>query len=377
MARTCTAEPGVTFVELVRATLKHSLVPFCVPEQKTITIGGAVAGCSIESMSYKYGGFHDSCLEYEVITAKGEVLTCTPDNGNKLVFQMVHGTFGTLGIISCLKFKLTPAKPYVKVTNEKYPSVEAYQAGILKHYREQDADFMDGMIFSATECVLCIGNFVDEAPYAHNYEWMRIYYEMAQNQQEDYMRTIDYFFRYDKGTTHVDLKSPLSRFLFGRFVGSTNVLWFAQTFHKILPASIIPVVIDVFLPFEKLAEFLAWHEQETHYFPLWCVPYKAVHSYEWLSEKFHANRQSDLLVDIAIYAMKTNDNAAYYRKLELKLLELGGLKTLIADNYFTPEEFWQTWNKDNYYAVKQITDPQNIFRDLYEKTVQGVRGLGR
>ena len=47
----CVAEPGVTFSDLVKVTLKHKLVPVVVPELKTITIGGAVAGCSIESMS--------------------------------------------------------------------------------------------------------------------------------------------------------------------------------------------------------------------------------------------------------------------------------------------------------------------------------------
>src|SRR5262249_22050569 len=94
--KTCTAEPGVTFVDLVRATLNHGLVPVVVPELKTITIGGAVAGCSIESMSFRYGGFHDACLEYEVITTDGKVLRCTPDNEHHLVFQMMHSSFGTL-----------------------------------------------------------------------------------------------------------------------------------------------------------------------------------------------------------------------------------------------------------------------------------------
>src|SRR5437773_896960 len=89
--RTCTAESGVTFVELVAATLRHGLVPIVVPELKTITIGGAVSGCSIESMSFRYGGFHDTCLAYEVVTATGDVLRCTPDNEHSLVFQMMHG----------------------------------------------------------------------------------------------------------------------------------------------------------------------------------------------------------------------------------------------------------------------------------------------
>src|SRR5690606_25703242 len=87
--RTCTAEPGVTFEDLVAATLPHGLVPIVVPELRTITVGGAVSGCSIESMSFVHGGFHDTCLEYEVITADGRVLRCTPDNEHALVFQMM------------------------------------------------------------------------------------------------------------------------------------------------------------------------------------------------------------------------------------------------------------------------------------------------
>ena len=213
ITQTCTAEPGVTFVDLVKATMRYNLVPIVVPELKTITIGGAVAGCSIESMSYKYGGFHDACLEYEVITAKGDVLICTPENENHLIFQMVHGTFGTLGIIAKLKFKLVPAKPFVKMEYEKYGTLEDYKSAIWKHYENKDVDFMDGIIHSPAEYVLSIGNFVDKAPYLHRYNWTRVYYQSTAKRKEDYIRTPDYFFRYDKGVTNVNPKCFLGRLL--------------------------------------------------------------------------------------------------------------------------------------------------------------------
>ena len=57
-------------------------------------------------------------------------------------------------------------------------------------------------------------------------------------------------------------------------------------------------------------------------------------------------------------------------------MELGGLKTLISNNYYTEDEFWKIWNKCNYDEVKNVTDPANIFRGLYEKTVSAARGLG-
>ena len=81
------------------------------------------------------------------------------------MLQMMHGTFGTLGIITLLTFRLIPAKPFVKVTYEKYKSLEEYKNAIWAHYRAKDIDFMDGIIHSPTEYILSAGNFVDEAPY--------------------------------------------------------------------------------------------------------------------------------------------------------------------------------------------------------------------
>ena len=61
--------------------------------------------------------------------------------------------------------------------------------------------------------------------------------------------------------------------------------------------------------------------------------------------------------------------------IEEKLRELGGIKTLISHNYYSRDEFWSIWNKRNYDAVKAITDPRNVFRDLYTKTCRAAMGL--
>lgn len=372
--KVCIAEPGVTFVDLVTTTMKHGLVPIVVPELKTITIGGAVAGCSIESMSYKFGGFHDSCLEYEIITAKGDVLKCTPDNENRLVFQMVHGTFGTLGIITKLKFKLIPAKKYVHVQYEKYDNVEDYKKAIWKHYTEKDVDFMDGIIHSPKLYVLSVGNFVDEAPYSHKYDWMRIYYDSTAKRKEDYLKTPDYFFRYDKGVTNVSPKSFLGRLFLGKFTNSTNMLKIAKRLRKILPRKMIPITVDTFIPYSKLTEFLDWYEKEVGHYALWVVPYKRVHDYEWIDDEFLKKTPDQLYVDIALYGMKKWDKN-YYKLIEDKLIEIGGLKTLITENYYSEEDFWKVWNKKNYDEVKRKTDPDNIFRNLFTKTCKTMRGL--
>lgn len=368
----CIAEPGVTFFDLVKATLKQNLIPMTVPEHKAITIGGAVAGCSIESMSYKYGGFHDSCIEYEIITAKGDVLICSPEKDN-LIFQMMHGTFGTLGIISKITFKLIPAKKFIRMINEKYETLEDYKSAISNHIRLNDIDFMDGIIYSEKEYVLCIGNFTDNAPYTNNYNWTKVYYISTKKRKEDYIKTIDYFFRYDNGTTIPNQKTFLGRLLLGKFCGSTTILNLANRFHKLISPKKIPVIVDLFIPFSKMNDFMDWYRNEINFFPLWMVPYKQPHLYEWIEPSFLEN-PDELVLDIAIYGLKKSEDKDYYRIIEEELMKIRGLKTLISNNFYSEDEFWKVWNKKNYYKIKKITDPDNIFRDLYEKICKSSMG---
>jgi FAD/FMN-containing dehydrogenase len=361
--RICVAESGVTFVDLVAATLPHGLVPMVVPELKTITIGGAVAGCSLESMSFRHGGFHDSCLEYEVITATGEVLTCTPDNEHHLLFQMMHGAFGTLGILSKLTFRLVPAKPFVHVTYEKHARLDDYLAAIEAHTAWHGVDFMDGIIHRPDLHVLSVGRFVDHAPYTHRYDRLAVYYKSTARRDEDYLDTEHYLFRYDRGVTNV---TP--------FLSSAKVLRLAQWLHRWLPADRPRVTLDTFVPISRVPAFLDWYTREVGHFPLWCVPYRRVRDYEWIRPSFFAGLEDELFLDLAIYGMKQPRGKNIHRMIEEELARIGGLKTLISHNYYSPDEFWSVWNKPNYDEVKRLTDPKNVFRDLYTKTCLAAHG---
>lgn len=374
--RICIAEPGVPFCRIVDQALPLGFVPIVVPELKTITIGGAVAGCSIESMSYVHGGFHDTCCEYEIITAKGDVLTCTPDNDHSLIFQMMHGSFGTVGILSRLVFRLIPAKPFVHLRHETHRSIDSYRASIWSHYERRDVDFMDGIIHSPSHLVLCVGDFTDSAPYTNRYDWLKVYYQSTAARREDYLKTPHYFYRYDQGVTNVHPKSFIGRLLFGKFLGSSRILRLAEKLRWLLLTDDRPdVTVDTFIPFSRLKEFLEWYAKDFGHFPLWVVPYARVHDYEWLADSFWAKLPDELMIDIAIYGMKQRGETNYYRLMEEKLQELGGIKTLISYNYYQEEEFWQIFNRKNYDTVKAITDPDNIFRNLYEKTCRAAMGL--
>jgi len=63
----------------------------------------------------------------------------------------------------------------------------------------------------------------------------------------------------------------------------------------------------------------------------------------------------------------------YNRKIEHKVAELGGIKSLYSDSYFTEQEFWATYNRETYLALKRKYDPNSALGDLYAKCVKAKR----
>jgi FAD/FMN-containing dehydrogenase len=372
--RVCIAEAGVTFADLLRATLPRGLMPAVVPELEGITIGGAVSGCSLESSSFKYGGFHDTCLEYEVITGDGRVLTCSPEQ-DPLIFEMIHGSYGTLGLLTKLTFRLVPAKPFVHLQYRTLGSAPEFLAELGARCDEGDYEFIDGIVHGPTEFVLCLGKMVETAPYVSDYRRIGPYYKSTRTKQDDYLRTDDYCFRYDADAhwltrTFPPLQwQPVRRILGGTFLGSTNLIRWSQRLERIFKLKKRPdVVVDVFIPAPNFVTFYEWYERELDYFPLWIVPYSMPKPYAWLDPAQAEKSAGDLMIDCAVYGMKNNrPDVDVSELLEKKTHELGGVKTLISRNHYTKEQFWSIYNSSNYNEVKEKTDPQGLFPDLFEK----------
>lgn len=371
---TCTAEPGITFAELVKATLAEGLIPTVVPELEGITIGGAVAGCSVESMSYKYGGFHDSCLEYEVVSGDGEIVTCSREK-EPLAFEMLHGSYGTLAILTKLKFKLVPAKKFVKMEYRKYANFTDFERDLLERCKTGDYDFVDGIVHAPDCHVLCLGNFVDSAPYASNYRWLNIFYKSTRERTEDYLTTFDYCFRYDTEChwltkTVPGLESKLVRLAIGKIaLGSTNLIKWSKRLEGVLKLKKRPdVVVDIFIPSRRFGDFWKWYEQEYSFYPLWVIPYRIPKLYGWVSEEHGKRMQDELMIDCAVYGKVNNHPEIDYSEvLEHKTYELGGIKTLISRNHYSKERFWQIYHRENYETAKKRLDPKRVFPGLYEK----------
>src|SRR3954470_19639808 len=114
------AEGMTPYETVVEACLAQGVMPAVVPQLKTITLGGALAGVGIESSSHRHGLVHDTVLEVDVLLGDGRVVTCTPANEHADLFFGFPNSYGTLGYALRVKAKTLPVKPFVHLFHLDY-----------------------------------------------------------------------------------------------------------------------------------------------------------------------------------------------------------------------------------------------------------------
>src|SRR5207253_3904741 len=129
------SEGMITYEDLTRECLAHGVMPAVVPQLKTITLGGAVAGVGIESSSHRHGLVHDTMLELDVLLGDGRVVTCTKDNPRADLFFGFPNSYGTLGYALRVKARTVPVKPYVQLEHLPFTDAPTYFQALEKHLR--------------------------------------------------------------------------------------------------------------------------------------------------------------------------------------------------------------------------------------------------
>ncbi|MFY9231177.1 MAG: FAD-binding oxidoreductase, partial [Candidatus Nanopelagicales bacterium] len=171
VTRTAEVLGMTTYEHLVDATLPYGLMPLCVPQLRTITLGGAVTGLGIESASFRNGTPHESVLEMDILTGDGEILTVTGaavDPHRDLLYGFPN-SYGSLGYALRLKIELEPTKPYVQLRHVRFATASAMAEAFSDIARDRvfedlRVDFLDGTVFAPDEQYLTIGSMVDELP---------------------------------------------------------------------------------------------------------------------------------------------------------------------------------------------------------------------
>jgi FAD/FMN-containing dehydrogenase len=393
-ARTADVAGMCTYETLVAATLPLGLSPMVVPQLKTITIGGALSGLGIESTSFRNGLVHESVLEFDVLTGSGEIVTARPDGEHAGLFAGFPNSFGSLGYATRVRIELEPVEPFVALRHVRFDSLANLEQAVATivvegKYRDEPVDYLDGVVFSATESYLTVGTKTDQPGPTSDYTGQQIYYRSLQQRATDRLTISDYLWRWDTDwfwcSRAFGAQSPVVRRLWPKRLRRSSFYWklvaldrrfrvadrIEQLHHR---PPLERVVQDVEVPVESTATFLQWFLDNVPIEPIWLCPLRVrrspAGSREWPLYPLVADRT---YVNVGFWsAVPTTlggTDHATNRAVEDQVSAVGGHKSLYSDAFYPPEVFDRLYGGPSYRDLKQRYDPQGRLLGMYEKTV--------
>ncbi len=393
-ARTADVLGMTTYEDLVAATLPHGLVPLCVPQLRTITLGGAVTGLGIESASWRNGCPHESVLEMDVLTGDGRVVTARPDNEHADLFYRFPNSYGSLGYALRLTIELEHVAPFLSLRHVPTGDAAALAKTIAEvvasgSYDGERVDYVDGTVFSADESYLTLATYTDRRTQdPSDYTGMGIYYRSIQQRRTDLLTTLDYLWRWDTDwfwcSRAFGAQRPLVRRLWPKSKLRSDVYWKLVAFDRRTRFSARlaevrrrpareAVVQDIEVPVEALPDFLEFFHREVGIEPVWVCPL----------------RQRDAAVTWPLYPLDpatTYVNVGFWstvplpdgvdpdegrvnRAIEAEVTRLGGKKSLYSTAFYGREEFARLYGGQDYERLRAAYDPAGRLPDMWTKTV--------
>ncbi|KAL8265544.1 hypothetical protein R6Q59_023674 [Mikania micrantha] len=101
------------WIDVLRTTMEHGLAPVSWTDYLYLSVGGTLSNAGISGQSFLHGPQISSVLEMDVITGKGDFITCSKSKNSDL-FYGVLGGLGQFGIITRARIVLQKAPTRVK-----------------------------------------------------------------------------------------------------------------------------------------------------------------------------------------------------------------------------------------------------------------------
>ncbi|XP_072998487.1 cytokinin dehydrogenase 6-like [Typha latifolia] len=110
------------WIDVLHATLEHGLAPRSWTDYLYLTVGGTLSNAGISGQVFRHGPQIANVYELDVITGKGEAMTCSK-NSNSDLFHAVLGGLGQFGIITRARIALQPAPKMARWVRLMYTDV--------------------------------------------------------------------------------------------------------------------------------------------------------------------------------------------------------------------------------------------------------------
>jgi len=189
------------------------------------------------------------------------------------------------------------------------------------------------------------GRFVETAPTVSDYSWMNIYYQSIRRRTEDWLTAEGYVWRWDTDwfwcSRQFGAQNPAVRFLATkRLLNSRTYGALMRLSHRWMPSShgTESVIQDVDIPVANAPEFLEFLYNEIGITPVWTCPLRAGNT----PYPLYLLEPGALYINFGFWDVIPSTHAPghFNRKVERKMIDLGGKKGLYSSVYLDEDSFW-------------------------------------
>ncbi|XP_010090224.2 cytokinin dehydrogenase 1 isoform X2 [Morus notabilis] len=137
---------GQLWINILHETLRYGLAPKSWTDYLYLTVGGTLSNAGISGQAFKHGPQISNVYQLEVVTGKGEVVTCS-ENQNADLFYAVLGGLGQFGIITRARISLEPAPKMIKWIRVLYSDFSSFSKDQEHLISSQDSfNYIEGFV---------------------------------------------------------------------------------------------------------------------------------------------------------------------------------------------------------------------------------------
>ena len=342
-----------TFVDLADATLAAGTMPRVVPQLKSITLGGAVAGVGIEASSFRFGLVHDTISAIEVLTGDGRALVCTPDNEHRDLFHALPNSYGTLGYALKLTARTTPVKRHVHVEHRSHGDPAGYFAELGRlcsraRHRFSRWRRLRPRCAGRDHRTLRRGRPLRQRLHVRAH-LLPVAARAHDRLSDDARLPVAMGYRLvlvlaESGlAASAGCAASLGRRRLNSITYQKIMRWNSRwkvtaAWDRLRGLHAESVIQDVDIPLARAAEFLDFLHAQIGILPIWICPIRAPAAGP--SFPLYPLTPGAVYVNFGFWdnvrTREAHPAGFHNRKIEHKVTELGGIKSLYSDSYFTP-----------------------------------------
>ncbi len=138
-------DAGATWLKVLEATLKFDRTLPVLTDYLGLSVGGILSVGGLGGQSFNHGALVDNLVELEVVTGKGNLVTCSRDR-NSVVFQSVRSSLGQFGIVVGARLRLIPAPTKTRVYTLIYKNLANFIRDQELLIEDGRFDYVEGFV---------------------------------------------------------------------------------------------------------------------------------------------------------------------------------------------------------------------------------------